>query len=200
MIKSRRGREIEPGMTMPGAGGHDFYVASIKPHGGPLAHLWGGEARIAADPRGRTLLLVPDDPYEVYAPDDPSAAPGEPLQAVQPKGLPEGYHLAYHALKPGEQRGATVSSEITVEALSDDGRGILWEFTVRELQTQPPWGKGPVITDVKISSQAYAAFAEIPALFAMLAELRPANMLAVISCLESLGAADETDWMTRNDD
>jgi len=115
--------------------------------------------------------------------------------------IPEGAHLAYHELKPGEQRGYTVVSEITVMAMTDDGRGILWEFIVRELLPVTPWGPSKdTITDVKVSSPAYAAYAEIPGFFAAMAEQRPAGMLGVIAILEACGAADETAWMVRNDD
>lgn len=105
--------------------------------------------------------------------------------------LPEDTHLAYIVWHeawyydasriPGEHPRLMVSA-----SAEGTGGGVAWEFQIDCYDLSGP------VTRVKMFQDAYAAFAQIPEFFEMLAEQQPVTMTEVRDILHALGAVDET--------
>lgn len=106
--------------------------------------------------------------------------------------LPEDTHLAYTVWHeawyadlnriPGEEPHLMVAA-----SAEGSGGGVAWEFQIDGYQL----GREPV-TRVKMFDDAYAAFAQMPEFFAVLAEQTPQTLDDVRAILDALGAVDET--------
>ena len=104
--------------------------------------------------------------------------------------LPEDTHLAYVVTHEAWYANALPDRcpEINVMAAAEGG-GVAWEFTVEEVDLG---SSGPAIR-VKVFDDAFAAFAQIPQFFAVLASEGVASLRDVRATLDGMGAADETE-------
>jgi hypothetical protein len=107
--------------------------------------------------------------------------------------IPEDCHLAYivsheawywdASRAPGENPHLSVSA-----SGKGSGGGVAWEFDIEEMELG-----GKPVTRVKVFDDAYAAFAQVPELFAALADGGGTTLAAVRDLLDMLGAVDETE-------
>lgn len=107
--------------------------------------------------------------------------------------LPDDTHLAYivsheayywNASKlPGDNPHLNVSA-----SAKGSGGGAAWEFEIEEMELG-----GKPVTRLKIFEDGYAAFAQVPELFAALADGGGPTLAAARNLLDMLGAVDETE-------
>jgi hypothetical protein len=104
--------------------------------------------------------------------------------------LPEDTHLAYVVSHEAWYANAMPDRhpEINVMAAAEGG-GVAWEFSVEEVDLG---SSGPAIR-VKVFDDAFAAFAQLPEFFALLAAEKADTLDSVCRILDRLGAADETE-------
>lgn len=67
------------------------------------------------------------------------------------------------------------------------GGGVDWEFSVHDSGF-----RGRSSIHIMVFDDAFKAFAQVPELFALLAELEPTSIQTVIMILDQLGAVDVT--------
>ena len=103
--------------------------------------------------------------------------------------LPEDTHLSYivwhEAWYADASRIPGDKPHLNVQAAADDG-GVAWEFQIDGYDLSGP------VTRLKMFQDSYAAFAQMPEFFEMLAEQRPVTLTEVRDILHALGAVDET--------
>lgn len=106
--------------------------------------------------------------------------------------LPDDTHLAYivsheawywdASRVPGENPHLNVSA-----SAKGSGGGVAWEFEVEEVTLDKPTAR------IKIFEDAFAAFTQVPELFAALADGDGSTLAGVRNLLDMLGAVDETE-------
>ena len=106
--------------------------------------------------------------------------------------LPEGTHLAYtvwhEAWWFSTAAAGDPPSVMIAASAKGEGGGVAWEFPVEEIELG-----GKPVTRAKIFDDSYAAFTQVPELFAALADGGGTTLTAVIELLDMLGAVDETE-------
>ena len=103
--------------------------------------------------------------------------------------LPEDTHLAYTvAHEAWYWRGGENHFVMVAASAKGSGGGVAWEFQIEEMELG-----GNLVTRVKVFDDAFAAFAQIPELFAALADGLAGTLVSVREVLDGLGAVDETE-------
>jgi hypothetical protein len=104
--------------------------------------------------------------------------------------LPEDTHLAYHVWSEAWYTKAVRDKRPSIGVAASaqgTGGGVAWAFQI----TQYELG-GKDCTLIEAFSDAYAAFTQVPELFAAFAEHAPGTLAEVRGILDNLGAVDET--------
>lgn len=103
--------------------------------------------------------------------------------------LPDDTHLAYTvAHEAWYWRGDENDYVMIAASAKGSGGGVAWEFQVEEMELG-----GKQVIRVKVFDDAFAAFADVPGLFAALADGRAGTLVTVREVLDDLGAVDETE-------
>jgi hypothetical protein len=108
------------------------------------------------------------------------------LKTGETMNLPDDTHLAYIVSHEAWYYRGDGKPSLSVSA-SANGGGVAWEFEIEEMELG-----GKPVTRVKVFDDAYAAFAQVPELFAALADGAGTTLTACRGLLDMLGAADET--------
>lgn len=108
------------------------------------------------------------------------------LENTEPaENMPEGCFFAYVVSHEAWYASVINGREMSIQAAARDG-GVAWEFIAEEVDQ--------VGVQLKIFSDGFPAFSQIPAFFAALsAGPEPKSLTDVIAILDRLGAKDVTE-------